>query len=794
MQSASPSGRLVLGTELAWGRARRSLGGGVAWSAVLVFLLTLSIARSTAAAQWVPGIVVVTPIALAGALLLAIIAVSPVPWPAGLAAGVLCAPVAAWNGAAAAIHQAHPLDGNIIGAGGVSLHPLTVWWSRLLDGSAASDPAAYLFLICLLMWVTGGWLSWCVLRWRKPMLGLIPGAAAFATNLLNDVVAGDQNGYTLAVLVLTLALLLWTTYSGSIAGANLAHVKLTGDARWDFWESGLVAMAALIVIGIMLPPLSTVDRTASAESSLFSNWAALQVRLSRPGAFISGPGGTGTTGFNQDVPLGGPLQLNRDIVFTYTVVGDYAGPRYFRGVNDTLTIGGQWRYGGSGSAVVLRVPISPNAVVSYGEAYLKLGLARFDVTMRRPPIGNADILFYPGLLYEVDRQALATESLPFKGSFDTLMTIDSLDTRQPPTSLGVYKSSVEFSNASVADLQAAGTSYPDWVNQFANLPPSIYRPPAVIDRITALARSIVSAAGAVTPYDQATAIENYLRDPANFSYTLDVPTAPPNTDPIDYFLFTSKRGYCQYFATAMGDMLRSLGIPTRLVNGYGPGQFDAAFNANVVRSVDAHTWVESYFPSYGWITFEPTPQPGYSPITRGTTGTNLCLRDNQCDNPGSVPGAVGPVGPVTPRSGIRNDPSGALSTGGGLRVGVPDAGTLTKIAAVLLAIVLLLFAAATRYLRPRTVMAVWKRTLALANLAGAERRPGETPLELGRRLQRTFPEAAEPVGALASSFVVAAYAPPEEAETARSSVMEAWTALRPLMLRRVLARLRPHSA
>ncbi len=81
--------------------------------------------------------------------------------------------------------------------------------------------------------------------------------------------------------------------------------------------------------------------------------------------------------------------------------------------------------------------------------------------------------------------------------------------------------------------------------------------------------------------------------------------------------------------------------------------------------------------------------------------------------------------------------------------------------------------------------------LMLASLAGVERHPGETPLETGRRLQRTFPEAAEPMGVLAGSFVVAAYAPPEVASTARPSVMESWVALRPMLLRRVLARLRP---
>src|SRR5260370_20902532 len=137
------------------------------------------------------------------------------------------------------------------------------------------------------------------------MLGLVPGAAVLATRLLN--IPANQNRYTLSILVLTLALLLWTNYAGSIASANRAHVKLTGDARWDFWESGLVAMAALIVLGVMLPPLSTVDRTVDVESNLFSNWAQLQQRLtSHPSAVGTVPGRSATTGCSTAIPLARP--------------------------------------------------------------------------------------------------------------------------------------------------------------------------------------------------------------------------------------------------------------------------------------------------------------------------------------------------------------------------------------------------------------------------------------------------------------------------------------------------------
>src|SRR6202165_2448487 len=327
MQFASPSGRLALARGQLWSRARSSVGGGVLWSALIVFLLTYAIASSTSTAGWVSGIEVIPLVALGGALLMAVLAVLPVPWPTALGLGMVLGPLVALIAAGPALPAAHPFDPALVGAGGLSLRIVSVWWGRLTDGEAANDPSFYLFLICWLMWVTGAWLSWCVLRWRKPMLGLIPGAAAFATTIVNF--PREQNGYTLAVLVLTLALLLWTNYTTSIASANRAQVKLTGDARWDFWESGLVAMAALIVLAILLPPLSTFDRTTAIESSLLSNWAELQLRLNHPGVLGGGGGGAGTTGFVTDVPLNGALTRTKEIVFPYQLVGEFTGPKYF---------------------------------------------------------------------------------------------------------------------------------------------------------------------------------------------------------------------------------------------------------------------------------------------------------------------------------------------------------------------------------------------------------------------------------------------------------------------------------
>jgi len=76
---------------------------------------------------------------------------------------------------------------------------------------------------------------------------------------------------------------------------------------------------------------------------------------------------------------------------------------------------------------------------------------------------------------------------------------------------------------------------------------------------------------------------------------------------VDYFLFDLRQGYCDYFATAMVVMGRAVGLPARLATGYATGRYDPGQEGYLVTGMDAHAWVEIYFPGYGWIEFEPTP-------------------------------------------------------------------------------------------------------------------------------------------------------------------------------------------
>ena len=186
------------------------------------------------------------------------------------------------------------------------------------------------------------------------------------------------------------------------------------------------------------------------------------------------------------------------------------------------------------------------------------------------------------------------------------------------------------------------TSSPSAVRPgFGNVEPRPQNAQRVLDRsgmrrTWALAQRLKR--GADAPLDYVKAVDTYLGG-EDFSYT----EAPPEgSRTLEGFLFDTKSGYCQQYSGAMALLLRMGGIPARVATGFTSGSYDRKAKEYVVRDLDAHSWVEAWFPEYGWVTFDPTPSaapPRSQPTDRGNAAI------------GDAPD-LGGAGGVDPRTGL----------------------------------------------------------------------------------------------------------------------------------------------
>jgi transglutaminase-like putative cysteine protease len=143
--------------------------------------------------------------------------------------------------------------------------------------------------------------------------------------------------------------------------------------------------------------------------------------------------------------------------------------------------------------------------------------------------------------------------------------------------------------------------------------------PVLAPAIPALARQVAGTSR--EPAEIARRVEEFLR--TQFRYTLDIKQMS-QLDPLQEFLFVRRAGHCEYFAAAMAVMLRSLGVPARVVNGFQRGEWNPYGQYYIVRYFDAHSWIEAYLPDAGWMTFDPTPRATVD-VLAGRTPTFLYL-------------------------------------------------------------------------------------------------------------------------------------------------------------------------
>jgi protein-glutamine gamma-glutamyltransferase len=268
----------------------------------------------------------------------------------------------------------------------------------------------------------------------------------------------------------------------------------------------------------------------------------------------------------------------------------------------------------------------------------------------------------------------------------------------------------------IPDLSAAGLAHDPPVSAA----PGDYGYYTDSTALSQAARTLAQQATArhtTTEYDTVMALTAYLQH--NYQYSQQLGHVPPGQDPVDWFLFDVKIGYCEQFATAEVLMLRSLGIPARLATGYSTGQYDPVLDQSIVRERDAHAWVEVWFPNDGWVPVDPSP--GYSalPITQFPNHW-----------------AGGGIARLIPH----------LSIGGGLGV----LGSLGALAVVLPAVMislLVVFAYAwlrrrrstPRRMRPPGETELLRLYEGLQKRAGRRRAPPETPTEYWRWAQEKRP-------------------------------------------------------
>jgi hypothetical protein len=298
-------------------------------------------------------------------------------------------------------------------------------------------------------------------------------------------------------------------------------------------------------------------------------------------------------------------------------------------------------------------------------------------------------------------------------------------------------------------LRAAGTDYPDWVRaRYLQLPF------ALPQRVSTLARDLTATE--LTPYDQALAIQEYLRREMRYAVTVDRP--PIGQDVVDYFLFDSRVGFCDYFASAMVVLARAAGIPARYALGYAPGIFDPEQGRFLVRQSDSHAWPELYFPGAGWVEFEPTSS--IPEIQRSAAPPAVAV------NPPWLKGS----NPVF--SAVWNFLAGI----------VRGAGVPALIAALIallgyIAWVLLTPVRFTLLAPPRMLSGMYRSLVAHGRRLGVPFSPATTPAELGFLLAGKVPARAETVQKVAGLYSRQVYGRQGISSEDRRAIIGNWAGL-----------------
>jgi transglutaminase-like putative cysteine protease len=357
--------------------------------------------------------------------------------------------------------------------------------------------------------------------------------------------------------------------------------------------------------------------TGALSFGVFLGAAVVFLALPRVGVgfFLKGRGGLTLAGFSDGVKLGGHGVIKNDATVVMRVeIASHWGSRdapdiHWRGVAFDRYDHGQWS----------RLNTAPRTLQTLEESATR---------DRRFLLWDGPALPAPAidrLATELVKQDIWLDPLDSDVLFGATAPriVEYAHTLRPRKPLAERNDEIRLEHGSTVHytvwsqlatppaeaLRAATGNFPEGYQAYLQLPTEITR------RTRELARQIV--AGQATEYDKAQAIKRWLD--ANLTYTL-VLADPGTQEPVDFFLFDRKQGHCEYFASAFAVLARTVGIPTRQVNGFLGGEWNEYQGYIAVRAGDAHSWDEVYFPGAGWVTFDPTPPGDIDVLGRGGNG------------------------------------------------------------------------------------------------------------------------------------------------------------------------------
>lgn len=474
-------------------------------------------------------------------------------------------------------------------------------------GRPVEDQLLIVVLLCFPYWLASLYSGYQLTRHANYLASILPGGVLMLFIFIYHFTAKDYTWMFGVYLFLALLLLGRQKYLSDRKKWVNERVQVSSESGLDLNNASMVIAAMLVMLSWGIP-FTLTSNVALKETwqKTTNDWFSGE-RFENLFKSVNKEKKPVPRNFRTELMLGNQAVLSDLVVFlVYVPSSADEFPRlYWRGqVYDTyeaerwLTTGGdEIRHGQTDGD--LEIPDTANRKrVSftfdvYSEGQTILYSAAQPIWMNH----GAVILHNP---LSEDEESELMDALAFRA----LPMLEAGD---------IYRMSAMMANPTIPELRESGQEYPEWVTErYLQLPEDFS------ERIRALAQEITAEYD--TPYDKTVAITNYLR--AEIRYTPGISFPPgEDVDPVEYFLFDAKQGFCNYYATAEVLMLRSIGIPARLAVGYAQGEPNIQNSIYTVRERDLHAWPEVYFPGYGWIEFEPTgnQNPLERPLEREET-------------------------------------------------------------------------------------------------------------------------------------------------------------------------------